>query len=365
MNVTWREDVTELKELTRVDYQQEFDFIARLREKFRVEDIKKDEEFIPSSLGNADVSLRNDNKRNGTYLRNGVNERESRSAVALNDELKQQISNVQSLDTVIRKFDNNVEEEMKETSMCQYNNRKKLREILSNKPTETGRLAENTRQFFNLSNEYANVPEAFTGAREKMKRTDLDKIVTPSYQRMSVERKISGAITDTNEKLTEKRQKANKFIKGNKTLGTYRSTMCPIDASEQQRITTLLRDTAIDGNNGIVNSSSNPYCVNNDERKLLQELNEKLSVLQTDIVHKSRKISRTQLNTKRSTNTCDKRASATNTAISTISTVSSISTLQNVDEAILMEVIEDSKMMIASSTDTDKRRQIIPFSKEI
>lgn len=47
---------------------------------------------------------------------------------------------------------------MKETSMCQYKNRERLKEILCDKPVETGRLAENTRRFFNLYNNYANVP---------------------------------------------------------------------------------------------------------------------------------------------------------------------------------------------------------------
>lgn len=37
-----------------------------------------------------------------------------------------------------------------------------------------------------------------------------------------------------------------------------------------------------------------------------------------------------------------------------VSTVSTISTLQNVDEEILMELLEDSKIMIASSADGNK-----------
>lgn len=42
---------------------------------------------------------------------------------------------------------------MRETLLCQYKNRERLREILANKPLETGKLAENTRQFFSMYND--------------------------------------------------------------------------------------------------------------------------------------------------------------------------------------------------------------------
>lgn len=47
---------------------------------------------------------------------------------------------------------------MKETLFCQYKNRERLKEILKNVPLETGKLAENTQQFFSLYNEYGDVP---------------------------------------------------------------------------------------------------------------------------------------------------------------------------------------------------------------
>lgn len=104
------EDMAELDELKRLDYQRGFNFIADFRDKFHAEDIEKDAELVTNKhVGNTDVSLRDDNERNGTYLRNGVNERESRDLVASDDELKKQITEVQSLDVVIQKFDNNVE----------------------------------------------------------------------------------------------------------------------------------------------------------------------------------------------------------------------------------------------------------------
>lgn len=46
---------------------------------------------------------------------------------------------------------------MKETLLCQYKNREKLKEILKNVPHETRKLAENTQKFFSLYNENAGI----------------------------------------------------------------------------------------------------------------------------------------------------------------------------------------------------------------
>ncbi|KAI4488896.1 hypothetical protein M0804_004394 [Polistes exclamans] len=133
-----QEEITELKELMQLGYQRECEFFTCLRESLQIKDDHDD-------IGKA-------------YLRNNINKCQLKNISTINEELKKEISKIENLDTAIKKFDNNIEIEMKETLFCQYKNRERLKEILKNVPLETGKLAENTQQFFSLYNEYGDVP---------------------------------------------------------------------------------------------------------------------------------------------------------------------------------------------------------------
>lgn len=59
--------------------------------------------------------------------------------------------------------------------------------------------------------------------------------------------------------------------------------MFPNTTNKKQRMAILFGDM-IDGNKDIVHFSNNPYCVNDEERKLLRELSEKISVSDSNIL---------------------------------------------------------------------------------
>lgn len=96
-----------MKELTLLGYQREF--VTRLRG-LQIEGNENYEEFIMNVFWNSDVSLQDNHENNGnTYLRNDLNKCELKNLSTMNEELEKQISKVKSLDTAIKKFDNNVE----------------------------------------------------------------------------------------------------------------------------------------------------------------------------------------------------------------------------------------------------------------
>ncbi|KAL2724073.1 hypothetical protein V1478_008586 [Vespula squamosa] len=317
---TQQEDINELKELTPLGYQREFEFFTRLREGLQIED--------------------NHENNSKTYLRNDFSKCELKNVSTMNEELEKQIWKVKSLDTAIKKFDNNVEKEMKETLLCQHKNREKLKEILENIPLETGKLAENTQQFFNLYNEYTDISDV----HEKINQNNMHNIEISYNQPMLIKEEVN-AIRNINEPLLETRKKGYKFNKKNKTLTTYQSKMFPNTTYKKQRMAILLGDM-IDSNDDIVHSNNNPYCVNGEEKKLLHELSEKIFMLQTD---KNCKKSGIQKDMQLSLNICNMHSISTS-----VSTNTTISTLQNVDEEIILELVEDSKIMMISSADGNK-----------
>nr|XP_050858941.1 uncharacterized protein LOC127067717 isoform X2 [Vespula vulgaris]XP_050858942.1 uncharacterized protein LOC127067717 isoform X2 [Vespula vulgaris] len=134
----------------------------------------------------------------------------------MNEELEKQISKVKSLDTAIKKFDNNVEEEMKETLLCQYKNREKLKEILENVPLETGKLAENTQQFFNLYNECTDI-SALKDVHGKIKQYNTHNIEISHNQQMLIKEEVN-TIKNIHEQLLETKKKGCKFNKKDKTV---------------------------------------------------------------------------------------------------------------------------------------------------
>ncbi|XP_043792515.1 uncharacterized protein LOC122714854 isoform X2 [Apis laboriosa] len=73
------------------------------------------------------------------------------------ENIQKEILEVENLDNLIHIMNDKIKEAIEETLTYQCENRKRLEKILASNPCETGKLAENTRQFFYLCPKYTTL----------------------------------------------------------------------------------------------------------------------------------------------------------------------------------------------------------------
>ncbi|CAD1468087.1 unnamed protein product, partial [Heterotrigona itama] len=73
---------------------------------------------------------------------------------AEDERIRKEILEVEILDDIINTMNDKVKKAIEETVLYQFENRKRLEKMLKSNPSETGKLAENTRQFLYLCPKY-------------------------------------------------------------------------------------------------------------------------------------------------------------------------------------------------------------------
>ncbi|XP_068982425.1 uncharacterized protein [Bombus flavifrons] len=162
------------------------------------------------------------------------------SNIAAQDEcIRKEILEVENLDNVIHVMNDKVKKAIEETVLYQYENRKRLEKMLESNPSETGKLAENTRQFFYLCPKYTTLNT------EIRKCNDSNILIeTNNYKRQLFQNKDGINLLNLDSK-----------DKWEFTDSTY----------YVENINDVIEDT-----------SSNPYMMNAEMKEMLLKLNKRM-----------------------------------------------------------------------------------------
>ncbi|XP_076656932.1 uncharacterized protein LOC143361437 isoform X2 [Halictus rubicundus] len=253
---------------------------------------------------------------------------------ATDDEcIEKEISEVKTLDNLMRRMNGRVKKAREETSICQRENRERLRKILSAAgSSENGKLAENTQLFLRLCPSYVTL-SAENERNTKELCLKYDKNDSTAAKAESYTDNVSNISLEANDlKLQAFRNEGTTNASDPCDSSNDRESL-----NEQWEITSTSSDVervmadAFD-------FDKNPYVVDDEAKNILLEAEKKLSVYQKDLRNdRGRFLGAADSMSDRST------------MVSTIDSLPTMESLRGVDKDLLAEVIKEAGIIDPSS----------------
>ncbi|PBC33858.1 hypothetical protein APICC_10015 [Apis cerana cerana] len=102
------------------------------------------------------------------------------------ENIQKEILEVENLDNLIHIMNDKIKEAIEETLTYQCENRKRLEKILASNPCETGKLAENTRQFFYLCPKYTTLSTDFHNTNKSSETSNSEQQLCENEDKISL-----------------------------------------------------------------------------------------------------------------------------------------------------------------------------------
>ncbi|XP_046420395.1 fibrous sheath-interacting protein 1-like [Neodiprion fabricii] len=296
--ISWRpkreDSVAELREL-QIEYRGILETVSELKESLdsaakRETDgdsktAKSESQFY--CVGNWDISLFSDDD-----LSRWSNAVRNESAI------EKEIFNIGRLDGCIDELNAKVKKAAEETFREQLLNRKKLRKLQNLRTPETGKLAENSKDFFKLINS--------TDMEQQEESEEIDGVtVRPIYQ-PEMEDNLEDLASSGDEeesrkskrdKLKEKLKSIEKrredFIERNKELASRAMGSLALTDEEKKRLEELVEDSDEEEDQRSTSASFSttasftPYTIDREADELLKNLTEKIANINSESYQKS------------------------------------------------------------------------------
>nr|XP_031831276.1 uncharacterized protein LOC116426448 isoform X2 [Nomia melanderi] len=259
------------------------------------------------------------------------NEIDSSATDVKEEYIERKILDMKNLDNLIWKMNDRVKKAREETLICQCENRKRLKNILSASPSETGKLAENTQLFLQLCPTYITLSAELRLKYEKNDSTAA-KIESDNDNVSNISIGANGFNPQTfrNEdtmNLSYLHNSSNDF-----DLELFNNA-----ENESWRVTNSTSDVerVIDE---VLDSDINPYVVDEETKNVLLEVDKNISVYRKDFRNDRGQFMKPH----------DSVFNAS-IVISTVNSVPTMKSLQDTDKNLLDEVIKEARIIDPSS----------------
>ncbi|XP_076283402.1 uncharacterized protein LOC143210422 isoform X2 [Lasioglossum baleicum] len=239
--------------------------------------------------------------------------------------IEKEILEVKTLDNLIRRMNGRVKKAREETSICQRENRGRLRNILSAAgSSENGKLAENTRLFLRLCPTYITLSAEEKETNTKELHLKYDKNYTTAAKAESHTDNVSNISLEA----YDLKLQAFRNEDSSNDLGLLNEQWETTSTSSD--VEKVMADS--------LDFDRNPYVMDDEAKNILLEAEKKLSVYQKEFRNDRGRFSRTPDN-----------MSDRSTMVSTIDSVPTMESLRGVDKDLLAEVIKEAGITDPSS----------------
>nr|XP_033334036.1 uncharacterized protein LOC117224921 [Megalopta genalis]XP_033334037.1 uncharacterized protein LOC117224922 [Megalopta genalis] len=245
--------------------------------------------------------------------------------------IEKKILEMKNLDNLMKRMNLRVKKAREDTLICQCDNRKRLKNILSAaSPSENGKLAENTQLFLQLCPTYITLSAERKNIKElylKCEKHDSTTVTTESHTNNVLN--ISLGANDFKLQAFRNRDTMNVSSPHNSSNHLNLELLNNVENEKWETMNTIsiAEEVIVDA----LDFDINPYVIDEDTKNVLLELDKKLSVYYKNFCNDRGQLVRLH-----------DSISKTNTVVSMIDTVSIMKSLQDVDKDSLDKVIKEA-----------------------